>query len=512
VTAGRPRRWKGASLEERELAKFLDVLLKERGLTGEDLPVLLRDRYEDPSGLPARATVQRRLSGDGLAAEQSWEFVSAVIDICCPDNADYRERLHERANMLIRKHREAPTPLEDILSALQEKVALVTKEVSGLRSQLPAEKARLIAERVASLRAANDHAQADMLLHQIAKDEEITAATMVALIGELRNIASVDSLTLSGQIGKHRYYERLPELILGLNNAGYSEEWRHLLQAAGSHVDCLSIMTSLPTATYGGAKYNLIEGTAIFGSLWNPLLDSDKVITSDHYVRITAKSRPSDLLAELLEDISEKSSSSSLRERWVGWRAKLLWEIAVKRPINLLVELLDVLVREEDSTTLPAVLDFLGRFKNCEDLPRALAEIQEAGFDWCAERIIRVAARRPDSADVIAALRLADRGIDLNRMLFAIAETRHALAISWVVRQLRARALNQDADALLALLTRRQRWHRVFIQLILPLQKAAPDDKIWRSTMDCIRSLEKYENRMTDYRVVSDNWGGIIMG
>ncbi|MDX2938150.1 hypothetical protein [Streptomyces ipomoeae] len=100
VVVRRGRQWaplQGSSEEANKLARLLRERVQEAGLTLNELYAKLTPEHFGDRGLPSRATVGRRLSGERL--ETDWEVVEAILDVTSRDQAEY-EAQHATAREL----------------------------------------------------------------------------------------------------------------------------------------------------------------------------------------------------------------------------------------------------------------------------------------------------------------------------------------------------------------------------------------------------------------------------
>lgn len=113
VVVRRGRQWsplQGGSPEANELAQLLRERIQEAGLSLNELYAKLTPEHFGDRGLPSRATVGRRLSGERL--ETDWEVVEAILDVTSRDHAEF-EAQYATARQLWDTARHAPTEPDD---------------------------------------------------------------------------------------------------------------------------------------------------------------------------------------------------------------------------------------------------------------------------------------------------------------------------------------------------------------------------------------------------------------
>ncbi|MFI2033555.1 hypothetical protein ACH470_02455 [Streptomyces bottropensis] len=115
VVVRRGRQWaplQGSSAEANALAQLLRERTQAAGLTLNELYAKLTpEHFSTHRGLPSRATVGRRLSGERL--ESDWDVVEAVIDVTSRDQAECETHLTKARELWNKAQHALTQPADD---------------------------------------------------------------------------------------------------------------------------------------------------------------------------------------------------------------------------------------------------------------------------------------------------------------------------------------------------------------------------------------------------------------
>lgn len=497
-----PRSFDGDSVEERELARLLDQVLRDLGVRPRQLVKMLRaDQFTD-GRIPSQATVYRYLRGVQLVARGD-ELVDAILELCKPAR---RTELRRQIQDLINRHKTSHTPLplpssEEVnerIDALERELAQAEKEraallrsadegIDAIRRALDEERARrAVAEqavdelqvldpkvladalvaRLDKVLTAGDDEELERLLREFAADE-VAPLVQATLLRRLEKSHPDVAVRLARTVGNETHYQSLPEIVRHLDHLGAGETWRTLLRVAGvryfdDHRRWL-VNAMASRQEFGGAVNQLLMGVAAHGSMgeWKNVLAMWLELNNDEraYLRGTAECRPAEAMLILIDHIMAASA-------YARYQDLFLFVGGFREPDELL-DLVDRLRGggAKGSEAADTVLRGAAQKRDPDKAAEFVAELRGQARTVDIEKVLgwmgtgrSSGTDRSSVATRILALRAAGQDADVDRVTAALVREADVELFPDTVKRL-ARVSTTEADAVLSYAASRW-WHR----------------------------------------------------